>query len=600
VSAALPPSHTIWIEPQRDESAEALLTRELGVHPLTARLLVNRDIRDPDAAYPYLNPNLGNLHDPLLLPDMDKASHRLADAIKNHERIFVHGDYDADGVTSTALYVRAIEALGGDVIYRVPHRKKHGYDIKDDAVQYAYEKQARLILTTDCGIQAVKTVDFANQMGIPVIITDHHEPGPNLPKAHAVVNPHRHDSTYPFSSLAGVGVAFKTMQAVVRLMRPELERRFLDRYLELAALGTIADVMPLTGENRVIARFGLDTMRQTKLLGLSTLVHGINLDPNKPITPQTVSFQVAPKINAIGRLDAAELALELLLTRERPRAEELVAKLVETTEERRTVEAQILAEAEEQVKGMDLSTRKVIVLAAPGWHTGVVGIVAQRIRERHWRPAIVLCLDEATGTGKGSARSIDGFDLHAGLVACGEHLDTFGGHKAAAGLSLATANLPAFDAALNAYAATVLTDDDLVPREKHDGWIDPSEITPEAMEEWSWLAPYGMENPRPRFASRKLCVRGVGRMGAEQQHLQLRVGTGQGIRRCVGWRLASLADNLAVGQSVDLLYDAKLNHFNGTTSVELEIKACLACGDDGVDTVVPDDVLDEQADVDVA
>ena len=564
---------TRWIAPDPDPKAEALLARELRVHPLTARLLVNRNLSDPAAADEFLRPGLHRLHDPFGLPDMDKAAHRIADAIAQGETIFVHGDYDVDGVTSTALYVQTLQGLKAKLVYRVPHRKKDGYDLKADALTWAHAQGATLVITSDCGIQAREAVAYANGLGMTVIVTDHHEPGETLPPAYAVVNPHRRDSTYPFPFLAGVGVAFKTMQAVMRLVKPEKEQAYIRWALDLVACGTVADVMPLQGENRIFASEGLKALARTRKVGLSELLKGARIDTSKPLSAEAVGFGIGPRINAVGRLDDAAVALDLLLTNDPEEAMGLVERLNACNAERQVAQKRILGEALAQLQMQEMDGLNVIVLASPGWNAGVVGIVAGKLADAFHRPAIVIGVDEAGTRGKGSARSIAGFDMFQGIQHCKDLLDSCGGHEMAAGLSLTMDNLVAFQEKINAHAAGVLTPEDFIPRLAHDGEVDPSQISLALLEEWDQFAPFGEANPEPRFASRELLICDARRIGKDLSHLKMRVrAEAMDPTDCVAWGLGHWTDSVGPGDFVSALYAPQINEWNGRRLLQFNIK----------------------------
>ena len=567
------PTLTRWTEPERDTQAEQTLVRELRLHPLSARLLVNRGITDPAIANAFLKPDLSQLHDPFLLPDMDKAAHRIKDALANGETIFVHGDYDVDGVTSTAVYVRTLLALGAKLEYRVPHRKRDGYDLKTSAVEYAKERGATLIITSDCGIQAHEAVAYANSLGMTVIITDHHEPGETLPPAYAVVNPHRHDSTYPFPSLAGVGVAFKTMQALVRLIQPTHEGAFIQKFLDLVACGTVADVMPLLGENRVFASFGLKQLAKTRKVGLRALLDGAGINTDKPLSAESVGFGIGPRINAVGRLDDAAVALDLMLTGDPEEARQLVEKMNAFNVERQQAQKRILEEAKRIVASLDLDKTKVLVIASPGWNAGVVGIVAGKLVDAYYRPAIVIGVNDEETHGKGSARSIPGFDMFQGIQHCRSLLQSCGGHEMAAGLSLSMDNLLEFQTKINAHAAATLTDDDFVPRLAHDGTIDPSALSLGLLEEWEQFAPFGHSNPEPRFASQNLFICEAKRIGKDMSHLKMRIrAEAMDPTDCIAWGQGDWADRAGPGDYLEAVYTPQVNEWNGRRSLQFNIK----------------------------
>jgi single-stranded-DNA-specific exonuclease len=564
---------TIWTEPPRDEKAESMLARELRVHPLTARLLINRGLTDPAQADAFLRPDLRQLHDPFGLPDMDKAARRIADAIENGETIFVYGDYDVDGVTSTALYVRTLLALGAKVAYRVPHRKQDGYDLKTTAIDWARQQGASLVITSDCGIQAREAVAYANDLGLTVIVTDHHEPGETLPPAYAVVNPHRHDSTYPFPNLAGVGVAFKTMQAVVRLRDPAHEGAFIQKFLDLVACGTVADVMPLKDENRVFAAFGLKALARTRKVGLRALLDGAGIDTNKPLTPETVGFGLGPRINAVGRLGDASVALDLLLTGDPEEALRIVGELNAFNVERQIAQKRILEDAYRILAERDLDDVKVLVVASPGWNSGVVGIVAGKLVEMYNRPAIVIGVDDAETWGKGSARSIPGFDMFQGIQICKNLLESCGGHEMAAGLSLRMENYEAFEQLINAHAGEVMLPDAFIPQMSHDGLIDPSQITLALLEEWAAFAPFGEANPEPRFASQDLLICEAKRIGKDLTHLKMRIrAEAMDPTDCIAFGQGHWTDSVGPGDRLEAVYVPQINEWNGRRSLQFNVR----------------------------
>ncbi len=567
----------IWKEATRRLEAENLLVRELGIKPLTARLLTNRAIVTPEDADAFLRPSLSKLHDPFLLPDMDKAARRIVEAVQNHEKIFVHGDYDVDGVTSTAVYVRTLNKLGANLIYRVPHRHIDGYDLKSKGIQWAHEQGATLVITTDCGIQAREAVTYANSLGMTVIITDHHEPGDTLPDAYAVVNPHRHDSTYPFPHLAGVGVAFKTMQAVLRLMKPEWESSFLKNYLDLVACGTVADVMPLVDENRIFASYGLEALRRTKKVGLRALIEGASIDTSVKLTSESVGFGIAPRINAIGRLDDAAIALDLMLPTDKDEAPRLVARLNEANLERQTTQRRVTAAAVMQVITKGLSKKPVMVVSSPDWNTGVVGIVAGKLVEQFSRPAIVIGISKDGTWGKGSARSIPAFDMFKGISECRHLLETCGGHAFAAGMSLTMDQFDPFVELLCEYASGVLTEEDFKPQIHIDAIVEPGPIDLALLEEWEQLEPFGDANPHPVLASRSIKPCGSRRIGKDQSHLKLAIQHGEGQQKwqadCVAWGKAEEWEPIIEsGCAVEIAYSPSINTYNGRRSVQLVLK----------------------------
>ena len=560
-----------WVVIECDEAAAARLAAEANVSPVLARILMGRGIDTADLIREFLDPSLASLHDPFLLPDMEPASDRLARAVRDGEKICVHGDYDVDGVTGAALLVRALRALKADVEYRLPHRRHEGYDIKPASVEELAANGVKLIVTCDCGINAIEAVARANELGVDVIITDHHQPGHELPAAIAVVDPKRRDAAYPFPELAGVGVAYKLAQALVRKLDAN-EESFKARFVDLVTLGTVADVVPLLGENRALVKHGLAAVSSSKKTGIRTMLQVSNLT-GKPLSTYSVAFVLAPRINAVGRMDDASKALELLLTSDERQAGLLAAEMERHNSDRKAEQERIMLEAIERVESKDLERTRVLVLSAEGWNTGVVGIAAGKICDMYGRPAILLSRDEACGVACGSARSVAGFDILAGLIHCDELLERYGGHTMAAGMAVQLANLDAFEEKINAYAAETITEEELVPRIMLDAELHASDISRELVDAIAGLEPFGQGNPEPLFMSRGLTVIDRRRVG-DGSHLRMQVrGSGNGPLACIGFGLGELESSLQLGSAVDLCYSIRLNSYNGVESVQLVLKA---------------------------
>jgi len=568
----------VWTEIPRRVQDESLLVQELGLNPLTARLLTNRGLVTPAAAEKFLNPRLTDLHDPFGLPDMDKAAHRIATAVNTGEVLFIHGDYDVDGVTSTAIYVRSLIKLGGKVIYRVPHRHNDGYDLKPLAIQWAHEQGAKLIITTDCGIQAQEAVDYANSLGMTVIVTDHHEQGMTLPNAYAVVNPQRHDSTYPFAHLAGVGVAFKTMQAVTRLLKPDWEQAFIRNFLDLVACGTVADVMPLMDENRVFASFGLEALRTTKKVGLRALLKGAGIDVGNRLSAEAVGFGIGPRINAVGRIDDAAIALDLMLTTDESEAMSLVDRLNECNLERQRTQKRVTAEAVLKVVTDGLDKLPIVIVSNKKWNSGVVGIVAGKLVEQFHRPAIVISESDDGAWGKGSARSIPALDIFEAISTCNDILLSCGGHAFAAGLALSMDQFRSLTDRLNDFVGNRLTEADYLPQIVVDAYVDPRLIDVALLDEWSQLEPFGAANPSPIFASRGVQVIGKRKIGKDMSHLKLIVEHKESERQpwqaeCVAWgRAEQWSDEVTGDGPVDIAFSPTINNYQGRRSLQLVLK----------------------------
>jgi len=561
----------LWEVMECDEDAAARLAADVGISRIVARILINRGVTTPDEITDFLDPSLSALHDPFLLPDMQPAVERLTRAVRQGERICVHGDYDVDGVTGAALLVRTLRALGATVDYRLPHRRHEGYDIKVATVEEAAANGVRLILTCDCGINAFEPAARARELGVDLIITDHHEPGAELPRAVAVVNPKRRDVQYPFPELAGVGVAYKLAQALVRNLDSN-EESFKARFVDLVTLGTVADVVPLIGENRAFVKHGLNAIASSKKIGIQTMLREAKLS-GKPLSTYYLGFVLAPRINAVGRMDDASKALELLLTQDEARAVELAQEMERHNTERRAEQERILDEAIAQAETKDIDSTPVLVLSAADWNTGVVGIAAGKISEMFCRPAILLSRDEECGVASGSARSVDGFNLLESLHHCCHLLGRYGGHASAAGLSLSLENLDEFECAINAYAADMLTPEQLIARIVVDAELTPSDITRSLADSLARLEPFGEGNSEPLFISRGMKVLDRQRVG-DGSHLRMRVdGDGNGPLSCICFGLGDMESSVELGSRVDLCYSIRLNAYNGVESVQLVVKA---------------------------
>lgn len=558
---------------EQDDAQVTALADEADVPLIVARVLINRGITTAEQYLDFISPSTDALHDPFLLPDMEIAASRLAKAVKEKEHICVHGDYDADGVTSTAILVRMLRALGANVRYHLPHRKRGGYDLKIATVEELEGLGVTLIVTCDCGISASEAIGRASELGIDVIVTDHHEPGEALPTAHAVVNPKRADSNYPFRELAGVGVAYKLAQGVVRLLDAN-EESFKSRFMDLVALGTIADVVPLVGENRIFVKQGLLDIPKTKKLGLQTLLRATNII-QKPAGVYHVGFVLAPRINAVGRMDDAAKALDLLLTVDEKEAGELMTEIEIHNSNRKIVQQNIIQEAIEQVQSKDLSSTHVLVLAAEGWNTGVVGLAAGRIAEEYSRPAILLSIDPESGMATGSGRSVPAFHLLDGVRHCADHLSRSGGHAAAVGLTMPASGIAAFEECINGYAASLASIDDFIPKITLDAEIDASDLTVSLAQSVATLEPFGAGNAEPLFLSRNLSVVSKQRVG-DGSHFKMQIkGKNTNPIDCIGFGLGDYDDIVELGGEIDLCYNIRLNTFNGASTLQLAIQEIL-------------------------
>jgi single-stranded-DNA-specific exonuclease len=560
--------------------------------PLVDRVLAVRGLVG-EPARAMLHPSLLGLHDPGQLPDVDAATDRILSACRAGEPVVIYGDYDVDGITATAILVRTLRAIspGADVRTYVPHRLDEGYGLNADALSQLAAEGARVVVSVDCGITAIAPAEAALAAGIDLIITDHHNPpesDADLPRAHAVVHPRRPGSAYPFGELCGAGVAYKLAWRLLtksegrERVSPVMQRLLLD-LLAFAAMGTVADVVPLVDENRVLTKFGLERVPSTPFVGLRALIEASGL-AGENIDAERVGFALGPRLNACGRMGHAREAVELLLTDDGNRAAEIARQLCALNDERRGTERRITDEAAElaESRGMTGPDRRAIVLAHPDWHPGVVGIVCSRLVERFGRPTILMQAQD-TDDGPscaGSGRSIDGFNLHGALAACSDHLTTFGGHDMAAGLRLRSGDLEAFTDSFIAHANTKLTPTDLVPKLSYDIDADLGELTGTAVRELAGLAPFGRGNPRVKLRLNGVRLAEPPRvMGRSGDHLSLRVESGRGVDRhsmrivAFGW--GDHATKLATGSTLDLVVTPKLNHWNGRTSVEGELHDLL-------------------------
>jgi len=536
-----------------------------------ARLLLRRGITTPEEAHAFLNPSFDQLADSFLLPDALPAVERIQQAIQRREVIYIHGDYDSDGVTSAALWARLLRRLGAEVKVHVPHRRRDGYDLRSPFVAHAKAEGAKLILTADCGIQRCDEVQMAREAGIDVIITDHHEPGEQLPRAVAVVNPHRKDSRYPFADLAGAGVAYRLGEALVRHLGLPVDS-YRRMYADLAAIGTVTDIMPILHENRIIVKHGLHSLAKTKKPGLRALLQDTGLD-KKPLDAEHIGYIIGPRLNAVGRIDDSRLALELLLTPDPMEATQLVAKLASANASRQREQAQILQEAQHQIATRDLQKTACLVLSSDSWHPGVIGIVASKLVELYHRPTILIATDPEAGQGRGSARSIRAFDLYRAIVACRHRLLEHGGHSHAAGFSIRNEEVPAFAEEMNHIAATTLSEEDFLPTIYIDAEIEAAQVTYELLKELSAFEPWGRGNPQPLLLSRGLELREVRRFGPEKAHLRLYLrGPNSPTVEAMMWHAGNLAENLRPGMYVDVCYSPKLSAFNELESIRFEIE----------------------------
>jgi single-stranded-DNA-specific exonuclease len=555
--------------PCNDEQATALAAA-LGVHPVIARLLCLRGLADPDRARRFLHPAIEHLHDPFELADMGRAVERLERAVAQRERIAIHGDYDVDGITSTVILRRALELLGGEVVHFIPERLRDGYGLQPAAIDRLHADGVSLVVSVDCGIRSSDAAARARQLGLDLIVTDHHEPEGTLPDALAVINPKRRDCTYPDKHLAGVGVALKLVQALCTRAGKE---RWLPAFVKIAAIGTLADVVPLVGENRVIARLGLASLSAgPHTIGLRALLDASGLS-GKTIDSYHVAFILAPRVNAAGRMSTPDIATRLLLATGDAMGDEargLAQQLNEENLKRQAEEADLVAMARKAIEtDPAVGAHNVLVVGGDGWHRGVIGIAASKLVDAYHKPTVVLSVDG--DVAHGSCRSIPDFDMLAALERCADLFVRFGGHKQAAGLTMEAARVPEFRARINAHADEVLEPDQLRPRLRIDGPLTLRSITHDLMRDLDALEPFGLANPRPVFhASGVEIVDGPRTL--KERHLKMTFSQEGRRFRAIAWRAAERADFLTRNRAgVNLAFSLERNEFQGETYLELNV-----------------------------
>ncbi|HEX6308846.1 MAG TPA: single-stranded-DNA-specific exonuclease RecJ [Longimicrobiales bacterium] len=552
-----------------DEAAVAALAAELGLPLPLCRLLHLRGHGSVSARL-FLKPRLDQLHDPMLLAGVDAAVERIARAVRAGERILVHGDYDVDGICAAALYTRVLRSLGADVEPFVPHRLRDGYDLGHAGVRRAAECGAALILTGDCGTVAHDAIEQATAHGIDVIITDHHTPGDVLPPAVAVVNPNRADCAYPFKGLAGAGVAFKLCQALVSALGGDADA--LRWHLDLVALATVADLAPLTGENRVLAHYGLRVLRETRNPGLRALLRRAGVNTNGPLGAGQVSHVLAPRVNAVGRLGAASRGLRLLLADDEAEAGALADEMDAENRTRQAVDRAMLAEAVAMLEDrFDPATDYGIVLSSPDWHPGVIGIVASRVVECVHRPVVLIAEDPGTGRGRGSARSIPAFDLYGGIHACAPLLERYGGHRQAAGMDIRLDRIAEFRDAFNRHARAVLTPADLVGEVRIDLEIELGDANADLYRMMRHCGPFGIGNPQPVFVARGVTVLDRREVGGGQ-HVRMVLARGEARLPAIGFRMAERLRGMGADAGrMDAAFQLQQDEWNGRERLQARL-----------------------------
>ena len=561
------------VRPTHDGAAD--LASQLRVPAFLAQILLNRDINTVDLAQSFLSPKLTELIEPESMPGVPEAARRICQAIKSNEKIAIYGDYDVDGITSTSILWHLLTILGAITEYYIPHRVDEGYGLNDEAITQIAEAGANLIVTVDCGITAISEVAHARSLGMDIIVTDHHRPGATLPDATAIVHPGIDDYSNPAS--AGAMVAFKLAWGIVNQTKttektpPDL-RQFLLNATTLAAMGTVADIVDLRGENRILTSFGLKALMNSKLTGIKALIESASLT-GESLDSYHIAFKLAPMLNAAGRMGHARLAVELLTSDSEMRCTQIAQYLNDQNRLRQKCQREIFMQAKEMINhaGLNHPDRKTIVLARENWHTGVIGIVASKIIDSFYRPAIMLNID--SDIVQGSARSIAGFDMHAALKACSEHLETFGGHKMAAGLKLKKQNLPAFIEAFENYAGENLTEENLASTLDIDAVCSISDFNEAAVRQLNRLEPFGQGNPTPIFATKGVHrIAPPRKVGQKGDHLQIAISDNTASVRCIGFGMGKLEKKLLETDHFSVAYEPQINTYNGRSSVQFLLK----------------------------
>lgn len=569
-----------WRIAPHDSGVIARLSRELPCAPLLAQILAARGISNGAAAKALLSTNIAELSDPDTLPGASDAADRIIAALRDGRRITVYGDYDVDGVTATSILWHCLKLAGAHVDYYIPCRFDEGYGLNADAIRQLHEEDPnRLLVTVDCGVASLAEAQLARELGLELIVTDHHTFAPTLPDAEVIVHPRLPGRESAFEDLCGAGVAFKVAWAICqrlgdgRKATPPM-REFLKSAVSLAAMGTVGDVVPLRGENRILVCYGLRAMRESPPTGLTQLLEIAKLKDKPTLSAEDIGFSLAPRINAAGRLGQARLAVELLTTDNAQRAVQIAQHFDELNKTRQSVERKMFRQARELVEADEqLREQPALVLAHPDWHVGVIGIVAGRIAEHYERPAILIALDEQRESGQGSGRTRGGFDLHAALTACGEHLERFGGHKAAAGLHVRKSAIQPFREAFVAQAAAAMEDAPAAAAIEVDAEVQLADLTRRAVRELEAVGPFGAEHRRPVLAATRVqLVEPPKRMGGGDRHLSLRVRQGKSALRCVAFGKGDWADEIAACDApLSICFSPSLNAFNGYENVELQL-----------------------------
>lgn len=552
-----------WSFYEIEEAKIEEISNKCNIDSLLARILLNRGITDIQDIKTFLEPTRCDFYNPFLLPDMEKAVERIIEAINNNEKVMIYGDYDVDGITSVTVLKKFLKERGLETGVYIPNRLEEGYGLNKEAVKKIIEQKYSLIITVDCGISGIEEIEECNKLGIQTIVTDHHEAGEILPNAYAVVDAKRKDNKYPFRELAGVGVVFKLIQAISSKLNLE-DKEYL-KYLDIVAVGTISDIVPLINENRVIAKLGLMLIKMTKNIGLRELIISSNY---KQIDSSTVSFGIAPRINACGRMGHQEEALNLFLTDNIVEAKKITEQLNKYNTERQEKESNIYKQALQKLQEEGIEDKNAIVLGGDNWYHGVIGIVASKLTESFFKPTVLVCFEGEDG--KGSGRSIPSFDLYEALNYSGEYLERFGGHAMAVGLTVKKENFEKFKEKFEEIAGQKNVKQ-ILPTIKIDGEISKNDLKLENIEELKKLEPFGEKNERPYFLYKGVKINSI-RALSEGKHLKLSVRDDNQLIDVIGFNLGNLADEFLIGDKVDLVGNLEINEYNGIKKVQINLK----------------------------
>lgn len=552
-----------WEYYNSDEKTVEALQEKFNISKLLATILANRGIIEDEKVRKFLEPTREDFYDPFLMPDMEIAINRIIEAMNNNEKIMIYGDYDVDGITSISVLQKFLKEREVTVSSYIPNRLEEGYGLNKNAIKGIYDKGYRLMITVDCGISAIEEIEYANSLGITTIITDHHEPLEELPKALAVIDAKRKDNKYPFNQLAGVGVVFKVIQALG--IKLGLDEKEYLKYLDLVCVGTISDIVPLVDENRVIAKLGLKLVNVTKNLGLRCLLESAGY---KTIDSNTVSFGIAPRVNACGRMGHENEALDIFLSDDIDEVKKLSDKLNEYNRTRQETEKNIVKEALELIETNKENEKSAIVLGHKGWHHGVIGIVSSKITETYFKPSILVSFED--GNAKGSGRSIPGFDLHEALCKCSKLLEKYGGHEMAVGLSLKEENFENFKEELNKIAKESKVDE-ILPVIYIDGTVKQEDMKMDFVKELHKLEPFGEGNKMPLFAYKGLKINSI-RALTEGKHLKLTLKDDNIIIDAIGFNMGNLVNDYLIGDKVDIVGVLEVNSFNGMENIQINLK----------------------------